>query len=128
VVAPVTLIGLVFEEPIQFAVVATAAGLAGAGLLFVKPVETKVEEWIAPSRAPTAEQAARVSEYTADRAAATWGYSSGLTTLLASLGPSPPAGLIARLMATHPPTESRVARLQSGHDRSDLTRPAAARS
>jgi Zn-dependent protease with chaperone function len=58
-----------------------------------------------------AQGAARASEYTADRAAANWGYGDELATVLASLGPSPRAGLLARMMATHPPTESRVARL-----------------
>src|SRR5215208_4048966 len=60
VVAPVTLIGLVFGEPVEFAVVATVVGLAGSALLFVKPVELKVADWIAPSRTPTAEESARI--------------------------------------------------------------------
>jgi len=249
VVAPVTLIGLVFDEPLEFAIAATVVGLAGAALLFVKPVELKVAAWIAPSRTPTAEEsarmepllerigkragirtdrlitrvqdehemnasagaahvvfvttgalrrddaeleallahelghhrslhpvavallwwlslpgvalvavyhalqrllgrltgrvpplafvvrialvawqisvmwlyflaqvlalgAARASEYTADRAAASWGYGDTLAGLLASLGPSPPSGRVARLLDTHPPIESRVARLE----------------
>jgi Zn-dependent protease with chaperone function len=248
VVAPVTLIGLVFGEPLEFAVVATVLGLGGAALLFVRPVELKVAQLIAPSREPTSEEAARIepllgrigeraglrtdrlivrveddhemnasagaahlvfvttgalrraddeleallahelghhrglhpvavallwwlslpgvalvavyrvlrrlvarltgrlpplavlarivlnvwqisvmwlyfvaqvlaqgaaraSEYTADRAAASWGYGNALATVLASLGPSPRAGLLERMMDTHPPTESRVARL-----------------
>jgi Zn-dependent protease with chaperone function len=56
-------------------------------------------------------RAARVSEYSADHAAASWGYGTALAGLLTSLGPSPGAGRLERLTATHPPVEARVERL-----------------
>jgi heat shock protein HtpX/STE24 endopeptidase len=60
--------------------------------------------------------AARVSEFVADRAAADWGYREQLTTLFASMDEPAPAGRLARLLATHPPTEQRIARLAAGDD------------
>jgi heat shock protein HtpX/STE24 endopeptidase len=249
VVAPVTIVGLVFDDPVHFAIVGVVLGLGGAGLLFVRPVETRVAALIAPSRPPTdaergrvepllrrigeragvkvdrlvvgveddgelnasagaahlvfvttaalrrsdaeleallahelghhrglhpvatallwwlslpgvalvavygalrrvvdrftrrlppvalvarvlltvwqisvmwlyfiaqllALRAARLSEFAADRSAARWGYGDALAALLTSLGPSEPAGLIARVMDSHPPTETRVSRLE----------------
>ena len=42
VVAPVSALGLVFDEPAGFAVVAAVLSVAGAALLFVRPVELRV--------------------------------------------------------------------------------------
>jgi Zn-dependent protease with chaperone function len=252
VTAPVTLIGLAFEEPLEAALAGVTIGVAGAALLWVPPIERRVGRWLAPSREPTlaererlapmirrigeragirtdrlilrvqeahemnasagavhhvflttgalrrddadleallahelghhrglipvataliwwlslpglalaavykglralaarltgrvrplaflvqiliviwqvsvmwlyfiaqllAMRAARVSEYVADRYAARWGYGDRLASLLASIDTSPPAGLIARLTETHPPTELRVERLRNAH-------------
>ena len=249
VAAPVGVIGLIFNEPLEFALVALVVGLAGTGLLFVPAIEIRVGQWMVPSRPPSPDErarlggmlerigaragvrtdrliigveedpelnasagaanllfittgaldtadseleallahevahhrglhalalalvwwlslpglallavyrllraaadrltgrirlagllvkvallvwqvsvmwlyfvaqllalgAARASEFSADRAAAGWGYGTPLARLLASTGPSPPRGLIAGLLATHPPTQDRVSRLQ----------------
>lgn len=248
VVAPVTLIGLVFDDPGHFAIFALIVSFAGAVLLFIKPIEARIANVMAPSRAPTpAEQARigpllaevagragirperlivrvqedgelnasagashllfittgalrreddelealiahelghhrglhpvaqavvlwlsipgellvrvyvalrrlalrltgrgshlavavqaliivwqfsvlwlhyiaglfayraeRLSEFSADHAAAKWGYAEPLARLLASMPEEPPEGLLARLTATHPPTEARIERL-----------------
>jgi Zn-dependent protease with chaperone function len=60
VVAPVGLIGLLFDTPVQFAIVATVVAFAGTGLLFVRPVELAVGHVLVDARAPTAEETARL--------------------------------------------------------------------
>src|SRR5215207_10166077 len=56
VVAPVTLIGVVFHEPLAFAVFSTVIGLVGSALLFVEPIELRVAQVIVPSQPPTPEE------------------------------------------------------------------------
>jgi Zn-dependent protease with chaperone function len=58
--APVSLIGLLFDRPAQFAYVATVLVFAGAGLLFVRPIERRFAGVIAPSREPTPDEAERL--------------------------------------------------------------------
>ena len=58
--APVSLIGLLFDRPVEFALVATVVSVAGAGLLFVRPVELRIAGLLAPSRAPTPAERARL--------------------------------------------------------------------
>ena len=60
VVAPVSLIGLLFDHPWVFAAVSFAVVLAGAALLFVRPIETRVASLLVPSRLPTAAEEARM--------------------------------------------------------------------
>jgi Zn-dependent protease with chaperone function len=61
-----------------------------------------------------AQWAARGSEYVADRAAAEWGYGPQLVALYREVGDEPRRGLLARLLAEHPPIEARIERLGSG--------------
>jgi heat shock protein HtpX/STE24 endopeptidase len=72
VVAPVSALGLVFDEPAGFAVVAAFASLAGAVLLFVRPVELAVARALAgPSRWPSdaeGERLGRLLEHVGGRA------------------------------------------------------------
>ena len=58
--APVSLIGLLFGRPAEFALVATVVSVAGAVLLFVRPVERRVAHLLAPSREPTDAERARL--------------------------------------------------------------------
>lgn len=59
--APVSAIGLLFDEPAAFAVVAAVVALVGAALLFVEPVELAVARVIAgDSRPPGAHDAGRL--------------------------------------------------------------------
>jgi Zn-dependent protease with chaperone function len=60
VVAPVSLVGLVFHHPIVFAIVSAAIVVGGAALLFIEPIELRVSSVLAPSRAPTADEAVRL--------------------------------------------------------------------
>ena len=61
VTAPVSAIGALFDEPLGFAVVTAAVALAGALLLFVRPVELLVAPVIAgPSRPPSGAEAERL--------------------------------------------------------------------
>ena len=61
VAAPVSAIGALFDEPLGFAVVTAAVALAGALLLFVRPVELLVAPVIAgPSRPPSGAEAERL--------------------------------------------------------------------
>jgi Zn-dependent protease with chaperone function len=54
VAAPVSALGLLFDEPVGFAVVAAAASLAGAALLFLRPLEVAVAGVIGgPARDPS---------------------------------------------------------------------------
>ncbi|MFL5866403.1 MAG: M48 family metalloprotease [Thermoleophilaceae bacterium] len=54
VAAPVSALGVVFKEPLGFAVVAAITALAGAALLFVRPIELAVSRRLAgPSRLPS---------------------------------------------------------------------------
>jgi heat shock protein HtpX/STE24 endopeptidase len=56
VVAPVSLIGLVFHHPVVFALVSAVVVVAGAGLLFVRPIELRVANFLVPSRLPSDEE------------------------------------------------------------------------
>jgi len=58
--APASLIGLLFDRPAEFAAVATVLALGGAVLLVIPAVERRVAHLFAPSRAPTAEEDARL--------------------------------------------------------------------
>jgi Zn-dependent protease with chaperone function len=61
VVAPASALGLVFGEPAGFAVVAAVISLAGAALLFVRPVELAIGKVIAgPAAMPSAEDGDRL--------------------------------------------------------------------
>ena len=54
VAAPVSALGVVFDEPLGFGVVAAVTSLAGAVLLLMRPVELAVSRWLAgPSRLPS---------------------------------------------------------------------------
>ena len=67
VTAPVSALGLVFDEPIGFAAAAAAISLGGAVLLFVRPLELKVADVLAgASREPSAEERARLDRLLAD--------------------------------------------------------------
>lgn len=57
--------------------------------------------------------AARVSEFAADRAAASWGYGEALAALYADEGESPARGRLERLLREHPPMPARIARLRA---------------
>jgi len=50
--APVSLIGLLFDRPVDFALAATALVSGGAVLMFVPPVERRIAGVFAPSREP----------------------------------------------------------------------------
>ena len=75
VVAPVSLVGIVFDHPAVFAVVSLALVVGGAALLAIRPVELRVANVLAPSRAPTALEEERLR-----RALANIGERAGLDT------------------------------------------------
>jgi Zn-dependent protease with chaperone function len=58
--APVSLIGLLFDEPASFALAATVLSLGGAALLFVRPIELRVAGLFAEAREPTREEEERL--------------------------------------------------------------------
>ena len=58
--APVSLIGLLFDRPVEFAVAATVVAVGGAALLFVRPIERRIAPVFAPSREPTPAERARL--------------------------------------------------------------------
>ena len=58
--APVSLIGLLFDQAWVFALVTLALAILGAALLFIRPVERRVAGVFAPAREPRAEEAARL--------------------------------------------------------------------
>jgi Zn-dependent protease with chaperone function len=61
VAAPVSLLGLVFDEPIGFGVFAVVFALLANVLLFIRPVEIAAGRFMAgPSREPDAEERARL--------------------------------------------------------------------
>jgi Zn-dependent protease with chaperone function len=61
VTAPVSALGAVFDSPLVFAIVAAIISLAGAVLLFIRPIELAVGRALAgPSRTPTAEELERL--------------------------------------------------------------------
>jgi Zn-dependent protease with chaperone function len=61
VVAPVGLLGVVFDDPRDFAIAAAATSLLGAVLLAIRPFELRVAGVIAgPSEPPTPEERARL--------------------------------------------------------------------
>ena len=61
VAAPSSALGLLFDEPIGFAIAAAALSIGGAVLLFIRPFELKVADVLAgASREPSAEERARL--------------------------------------------------------------------
>ena len=61
VTAPVSAIGVLFDQPEGFAVVAAITSLVGAVLLFVRPIELKVAGLLGTNaRAPAVEESARL--------------------------------------------------------------------
>lgn len=58
--APVSMIGLLFDEPLVFALVSTLVALGGAALLFVPAIERRIAGVLVPSRQPAPEERARV--------------------------------------------------------------------
>lgn len=58
--APVSLIGLLFDRPLEFALVATVVAVGGAVLLFIRPIERRVANVFAESREPSAAERARL--------------------------------------------------------------------
>jgi len=56
--APVSLIGLLFDQAWVFAIVALAVAILGAALLFIRPVERRVAGVFAPAREPKEDEAA----------------------------------------------------------------------
>jgi Zn-dependent protease with chaperone function len=64
--APVSLIGLLFDRPVDFALAATALVFGGAVLMFVPPVERRLAGVFAPSREPTPEERERLERLLAE--------------------------------------------------------------
>jgi Zn-dependent protease with chaperone function len=94
VVAPVSALGLVFDEPAVFAAVAAAASLAGALLLLARPVELAVARSIAgPARVPSEGERARLTELLS-RVAARAGIDPGrlILRIQDATGPNASAG------------------------------------
>jgi Zn-dependent protease with chaperone function len=61
VAAPVSALGLLFDDPVGFGVVAGVVSLTGAALLFLRPLEVAVAEVIGgPARDPTAGERQRL--------------------------------------------------------------------
>jgi len=61
VVAPIGLLGVVFDDPRDFAMAAAVTSLLGAVLLAIRPVELQVAKIIAgPSQPPSPEESARL--------------------------------------------------------------------
>src|SRR5215204_3431331 len=58
--APVSLIGLVFDEPLVFVLVSTLVAVGGAALLFVPAIERRIAGVLVPSRPPEPEERAHV--------------------------------------------------------------------
>ena len=58
--APVSLIGLLFDRPVDFALAATAVVFGGAVLMFVPPIERRIAGVFAPSREPAPEERERL--------------------------------------------------------------------
>jgi Zn-dependent protease with chaperone function len=86
-------------------------------LLFVWQLSVMWVFWVGELLAA---RASRISEYEADAAAARWGYAAELADAYEHLAGSEPtpAGRLARLRATHPPTTERIERLR-GYARGD---------
>ena len=62
VTAPVSAIGVLFDQPEGFAVAAAITSLVGAVLLFVRPIELRVARLLGTNaRPPTAEESARIA-------------------------------------------------------------------
>lgn len=59
--APVSLIGLLFDRPAEFALAATVLVFGGAVLMFVRPIERRLSGVFAPSREPTPEERERLA-------------------------------------------------------------------
>jgi heat shock protein HtpX/STE24 endopeptidase len=60
VTAPVTLIGLVFDEPLEAAVAGMVIAIAGTALLWIPAIERGVARVLAPSREPDDAERARL--------------------------------------------------------------------
>lgn len=58
--APVSLLGLLFDRPAEFALAATVLVFGGAVLMFVRPIERRVAGVFAPSRDPTPDELERL--------------------------------------------------------------------
>jgi Zn-dependent protease with chaperone function len=58
--APVSLIGLIFDRPAEFALVATVLVFGGALLMFVRPIERRLAGVFAPSREPAPDERERL--------------------------------------------------------------------
>jgi Zn-dependent protease with chaperone function len=56
----------------------------------------------------------RMSEHRADEHAARWGYAAPLAAALRTMGPSSPQTRLERLLDEHPPTGTRLSRLEDG--------------
>jgi Zn-dependent protease with chaperone function len=60
--APLAAVGIVFDSEVTFAIVAAALSLAGAVLLFIRPVEVRYAHLVARgSRPPSEEESARLA-------------------------------------------------------------------
>ena len=55
----------------------------------------------------------RISEFRADRHAAGWGYAAPLATALDAMNPHQQQTRVQRLLDEHPPTSSRLERLEA---------------
>jgi Zn-dependent protease with chaperone function len=86
VVAPVSLIGLLFDHPWDFALVSLVVVFAGAALLAIRPVELRVADWLAPSRAPTADEERRLRHALKDIGARAGLDTDGLVTRVQDTG------------------------------------------
>ena len=64
--APVSLIGLLFDRPVDFALAATALVFGGAVLMFMPPIERRLAGVFAPSREPTPEERQRLDRLLAE--------------------------------------------------------------
>jgi Zn-dependent protease with chaperone function len=58
--APVSLIGLLFDRPAEFALAATVLVFGGAVLMFVRPIELRLARVFAPSRQPSPAETERL--------------------------------------------------------------------
>jgi Zn-dependent protease with chaperone function len=58
--ATVSVIGLLFDSALEFAIAALVVSFGGAALLLIKRIERRVAGVMAPSRAPTAEEERRL--------------------------------------------------------------------
>jgi hypothetical protein len=66
--APVSLLGVLFDDPWSYAIVAAVVIVAGAVLMGLRPVERFAARTLFGMRASTAEESARVAPYSRARA------------------------------------------------------------